>query len=233
MPRPGRGVAEVKARSAPHELSARFSPLGDSALLLTFGAVIDPAVNDRVHHMAHCIAMSGLAGILGVVPSYTALGVHFDPRVWDHGSLERALQELGAARAGAVPLRTVVIPVCYGGEDGPDLGAVAAHCGLTPAQVIARHSQGVYRVHFLGFAPGFPYLGGLDPALATPRRATPRTQVPRGSVGIAGGQTGIYPLETPGGWQLIGRTPLALFDPLRAEPCLLRAGDLLRFEVAP
>jgi len=208
--------------------------LGDSALLLTFGAGIDPAVNDRVHQLSRAITRASLPGILGLVPAYASLAVHFDPLRWEPESLAQALEALRGEQASAAPPRTVVIPVLYGGEDGPDLEEVARHCGLAPADVIARHCSGHYRVHFLGFSPGFPYLGGLDPALAAPRRATPRTRVPRGSVGIAGPQTGIYPLETPGGWQIIGRTPLDLFDPLREEPCLLRAGDSLRFQaVAP
>jgi KipI family sensor histidine kinase inhibitor len=210
--------------------AVRFDPLGDSALLLTFGDGIDPAINDRVHHLAGLLGRGDLPGLLGLVPSYAALAVHFDPLVWDHAALARELGRLEAAPGDPVPPRTVVIPVRYGGASGPDLGEVAAHCGLSEAEVVARHSAPLYRVHFLGFAPGFPYLGGLDPALATPRRDTPRTAVPMGSVGIAGSQTGIYPLETPGGWRLIGRTPLTLFDPQREPPCLLRAGDLLRFE---
>jgi KipI family sensor histidine kinase inhibitor len=123
----------------------------------------------------------------------------------------------------------VEIPVCYGLEYGPDLDAVAAHCGLSPDEVIARHTAAEYRVYMLGFSPGFPYLGGLDPNIAAPRRETPRIKVPAGSVGIAGMQTGIYPLESTGGWQIIGRTPMRLFDPGLEEPCLLRPGDRLRF----
>jgi len=207
--------------------------LGDSALLLTFGEGIDAAINDRVHHLARRVAGAGLPGILGLVPAYATLAVHFDPRVWDPAALGAELDRLGQEPAGASAPRTVVIPVRYGGEDGPDLAEVAAHCGLTEAEVVRRHCAAEYRVFFLGFAPGFPYLGGLDPSLATPRRAAPRTRVPRGSVGIAGPQTGVYPLETPGGWQLIGRTPLALFDPAAPDPCLLRAGDVLRFEALP
>ena len=210
--------------------AVRFDPLGDSALLLTFGDRIDPATNDRVHHLAGLLGRGALSGLRGVVPSYAALAVHFDPLAWDHATLERELRLLEAVPADLAAPRTVVIPVRYGGAWGPDLGEVAAHCGLSEKEVVARHCAPVYRVHFLGFAPGFPYLGGLDPALATPRRDTPRTAVPMGSVGIAGSQTGIYPLETPGGWRLIGRTPLTLFDPQREPPCLLRAGDLLRFE---
>jgi len=210
--------------------AVRYGPLGDSALLLTFGEGIDPATNDRVHHLAGLLRRGALKGLRGVVPAYTTLAVHFDPLVWEHDALARELGRLEAAPADPAPPRTVVLPVCYGGDWGPDLEEVAAHCGLSSAEVIARHSAGVYRIHFLGFAPGFPYLGGLDPALATPRRDAPRTRVPRGSVGIAGGQTGIYSLDSPGGWRLIGRTPRVLFDPLREDPCLLRAGDQLRFE---
>ncbi|HET9482549.1 MAG TPA: 5-oxoprolinase subunit PxpB, partial [Xanthomonadales bacterium] len=132
----------------------------------------------------------------------------------------------------AVP-RTVVIPVCYGGDSGPDLDAVAKHTGLSAHDVVARHAAGDYRVAMLGFQPGFPYLIGLDPALATPRHATPRPRVAAGSVGIGGAQTGVYPREAPGGWQLIGRTPLALFDAARKPPALLAPGDRVRFEAIP
>lgn len=211
----------------------RAALLGDSALLFTLSGRIDPGANARVHALAAGVAALGLPGVKALVPSYGALAVHFDPLAWDPEDLERALA--GAwDRAAAPPApRTVEIPVRYGGEDGPDLEEVARHCGLEPGEVVRRHAGGAYRVHFLGFAPGFPYLGGLDPTLATPRRDAPRTRVPAGSVGIAGGQTGIYPLESPGGWRLIGRTPLVLFDPGRMEPCLLRPGDLLRFVEAP
>ena len=179
--------------------AVRFGPLGDSALLLTFGEGIDPAVNDRVHHLAGLLRRGALKGLRGVVPAYTTLAVHFDPRVWEHEALARELGRLEAAPADPAPPRTVVLPVCYGGEQGPDLEEVAAHCGLTPAEVIARHSAGVYRIHFLGFAPGFPYRGGLDPALATPRRDAPRTRVPRGSVGIAGARPASTPWIPPAG----------------------------------
>lgn len=207
--------------------------LGDSALLFTFSGRIDPADNARVHALAAGVAALGLPGIRALVPSYSALAVHFDPLAWDPADLERALAAAGEAPAAPAETRIVEIPVRYGGEDGPDLASVAAHCNLSPEEVVRRHAGGTYRVHFLGFAPGFPYLGGLDPALAAPRLDAPRTRVRAGSVGIAGAQTGIYPLDSPGGWRLIGRTPLALFDPGRLEPCLLRPGDLLRFVEAP
>lgn len=216
----------------------RLEPLGDRALLAVLGDAIDPAVNDRVHALAAAIRAAGLPGIHDLVPAYATLAVHYDPEAWagPGGAPARtlarellALQGRAAAGAGAGS-RLVTIPVRYGGEWGPDLAEVAGHCGLSEAEVVRRHTAGEYRVFMLGFAPGFPYLGGLDPALATPRRPTPRTRIPAGSVGIAGAQTGIYPLETPGGWQIIGRTGLRLFDPALPEPCRLRPGDRLKFE---
>jgi inhibitor of KinA len=143
--------------------------------------------------------------------------------------LQQLLPSAQAAAADYAPGPLIEIPVCYGGELGPDLDIVASHTQLAPEEVIARHAQPDYLVYMVGFAPGFPYLGGLDARLATPRRARPRPLVPAGAVGIAGLQTGIYSLPTPGGWRLIGRTPLRLFDPSRAQPSLLQAGDRLRF----
>jgi len=218
----------------------RLEPLGDRALLAVLGDTIDPAMNDQVHALAGAIRAGGLKGIRDLVPAYATLAVHYDPEPWagtgvaPAQALARELRALwaGTAADAGEPPRAVTIPVRYGGEWGPDLEAVARHCGLPEAEVIRRHTGTEYRVFMLGFAPGFPYLGGLDPALATPRRATPRTRIPAGSVGIAGAQTGIYPLETPGGWQIIGRTGLELFDPALPEPCRLRPGDRLRFVAA-
>ena len=209
----------------------QLEPLGDQALLAVLGDRIDPAVNDRVHQLAALIRTAGVPGVTDLVPAYATLAVHYDPTVWLFGPLGLELRRLwnGCAAAALPEPRRVEIPVCYGGEFGPDLAEVAGHCGLTEQEVIARHSAAEYRVYMLGFAPGFAYLGGLDPAIAAPRRQTPRTRVPAGSVGIAGMQTGIYPLETPGGWQIIGRSPRPLFHPAQADPCLLRPGDRLRF----
>jgi len=157
----------------------------------------------------------------------------FDPLEADRDALSKLLQETWDA-AGEAPAagRDVEIPVQYGGEFGPDLGAVASHTGLGVREVIERHSSGQYVVFFLGFQPGFAYMGGLDEALHTPRRASPRLEVPAGSVGIGGEQTGIYPATSPGGWQLIGRTELPLFDPARRPPTLLQPGDRVRFTIA-
>jgi KipI family sensor histidine kinase inhibitor len=208
-------------------------PLGDSAAVIVLGEVVDPAMTARVRAVAAEIERHPPLGTVDVVPAFASVAVFFDPLppgTWSE--LAAHLDALVArAEAGVVSQenRLVEIPVLYGGADGPDLAEVAAHAGVTEDEVVALHTGAEYAVHAIGFAPGFPYLGGLPPRLATPRRATPRSRVPAGSVGIGGAQTGIYPLETPGGWNLIGRTPVALFDPARAEPALLRAGDRVRF----
>jgi KipI family sensor histidine kinase inhibitor len=202
--------------------------LGDSALQIVFGDRFDPALNRRV--LALSEALAALPGLTDRVPAYASLTLHYDPRVLSYGELGQAVEPFLAATDNAtVASRRLSIPVCYGGEHGPDLDAVARHCRLSPAEVIARHCRGTYRVYFLGFTPGFAYLGGLDPVLATPRHGTPRSSVPAGAVGIAGAQTGMYSLPSPGGWQIIGRTPLHLFDPRRETPCLLMPRDELHF----
>lgn len=211
--------------------------LGDRALLVHFGDAIDAAVNAEVHALAARIRRAGLRGITDLVPAYASLAVHYEPAAWaggedlPHAALGAALAPLlapGGPAAAEAP-RRVEVPVRYGGPWGEDLGEVAALTGLAPAEVAARHAGGLYRVFMLGFTPGFAYLGGMDPALAVPRRATPRVRVPAGSVGLAGVQTGIYPCESPGGWRLIGRTALPLFDPAADPPCLLQPGDEVRF----
>ncbi|GAP15924.1 sensor histidine kinase inhibitor, KipI family [Longilinea arvoryzae] len=209
----------------------RLTPLTDSALLLELGDAIDPDLNARAHALAAALRSSGLPGLGQAVPGYASLLVPYDPAQlafsalsdWLRANIE-TIQPLPAAQS-----RTVEIPVRYGGADGPDLDFVAAHNHLTPAEVIARHTAPLYPVYFMGFAPGFPYLGGLDPRIAAPRLTSPRTRIPAGSVGIAGSQTGVYPLETPGGWRLIGRTERLLFDPSREPPFLLEPGDRVKF----
>jgi inhibitor of KinA len=209
--------------------------LSEDALLLRFGATIESSVNARVHAAATRLREQ-LAGI-ECVPAYASLLLRFDPAQWGDGDPgtphqrlgERVLAALQALPDTADTAGEINIPVWYGGDAGPDLAAVAAHAGLARDEVIARHGAATYRVAMLGFAPGFPYLLGLDPALATPRRSDPRISVPAGSVAIGGEQTGIYPQALPGGWQLIGRTPLRLFDPHAASPSLLQPGDRVRF----
>lgn len=205
--------------------------LGDSALRLDFGERIDQAVNDAVHAAAAWVRALDLPGCVDVVPAYASLTVHFDPSVADVTMLRRELlpRPDGLPATARTSRKTVVIPVRYGGEAGPDLDDVASHAGLSAETVIARHHAAEYRVMCLGFSPGFAYLGGLDPALATPRRATPRESVAAGSVGIGGAQTAVYPSTTPGGWQIIGRTDGPLFDPAAVPPSRLQPGDRVTF----
>jgi KipI family sensor histidine kinase inhibitor len=212
-----------------------FEPLGDDAVLIRFGVGIDAAVNARVHAAATRIANAAYSGIRDLVPGYATLGIHYDWEFWSGDQRAFAYARIVDALNGVLELdgiatdatpRTVEIPVCY---DGTDLADVARHAGLAESEVIARHTGAEYTVAMLGFAPGFPYLLGLDPAIATPRRATPRTRVPAGSVAIGGAQTAVYPSELPGGWNLIGRTPLALFDVARSPPNLVAPGDRVRF----
>ncbi len=206
-------------------------PLAESGLLVELGDAIDPDIVARVMALTAALDAANLPGVLDIVPAYATILLAFDPTETDADTLADAVRRLARepAAAGAPPGRTITIPVVYGGEHGPDLPAVAAHAGLEPAEVIARHAGTEYTVACMGFAPGFGFLLGLPPELATPRRAEPRTRVPPGSVGIGGAQTGVYPLTTPGGWHLVGRTPLRLFDPSRLEPFVLRPGDRLRF----
>lgn len=209
----------------------RLHALGDAALLFELPPPATLAVQQRLWALAHEAA--GWPGVSEVLPGMNNLTVLFDPERLDAAALEQRLLALWpeVAAAPKVDARTVEIPVDYGGEHGPDLHEVARHTGLTPAEVVKRHSAGDYVVYLLGFLPGFAFMGGLAPELATPRRSEPRTAVPARSVGIGGAQTGIYPSVSPGGWQLIGRTPLPLFDPQAASPTLLRPGDQVRFVV--
>lgn len=220
-------------------------PLGDRALIIDVGGGVDPHTLARVRDVAARIEQARIAAVTDIVPGYTSVAVHYDPFILHRNHDRRLPSEIirnaveDAMRAPAVSTaaresREIVIPVCYGGEHGPDLAHVAETHGLTPDEVVALHTGATYTVHMIGFLPGFPYLGGLDRRLATPRRDTPRAEVPAGSVGIGGEQTGVYPLRSPGGWQLIGRTPLHLFDASREEPALLRMGDQVRFQaIAP
>jgi inhibitor of KinA len=193
---------------------------------------IDAAVNERVLALARALGDSGLVGVLDVVPAFSSLAVYFDPLRTNRDQLTALVGELAGRRAPALPREAPIVrvPVCYGGDCGPDLESVAHATRLDPGRVIELHCAPVYRVFMIGFSPGFPYLGVVDERLRVARRAVPRTSVAAGSVGLAGPQTGIYPSESPGGWQIIGRTPLRLFDPSRDQPCLLGAGSHVRFE---
>jgi KipI family sensor histidine kinase inhibitor len=205
-------------------------PASDRSLLVAFGESISVETHRRVFRLTS--ALEGVRGILNLHPAYASLLVEFDPRLRDHAQIEVLVQQCEAGEwegRHAAESRLVEIPVRYGGEFGPDLPDVARHTGLSPERVVEMHAAAGYLVYFLGFAPGFAYLGGLPLELATPRLSAPRKRVPAGSVAIGGNQTGVYPIESPGGWRIIGHTDTKLFDPNAAEPVLLRMGDRLRF----
>jgi KipI family sensor histidine kinase inhibitor len=203
----------------------------DHTLLVTFDEEISPVAHRQVRQALAVLQAEPFPGVTDLHPAYASLLVSYDPTVANRDELSRQVADRVAAADGNVlpDPRGMEIPVAYGGEHGPDLPDVAKACGLSPAEVVRAHASGDYLVYFLGFSPGFPYLGGIPPAITAPRRATPRTRVEAGSVAIAGSQTGIYPLASPGGWQIIGRTPLALFDAQGTPPALLSIGDRLRF----
>lgn len=224
---------ERHAQSLHHTAHRQFRimALGDSALTIEFGNEIDPEINARVIDFAKHVIDQRWHGIHDIVPTYRSLTIHFDPLRWDSAVLTKRLRALPRPGPGhAAPHGTLhEIPVLYGDEWGPDLDNVATFAGVRPADIIALHTSIPYRVYMLGFSPGFPYLGLVPKTLAIPRHTTPRTHVPAGSVGIADCQTGIYPTATPGGWQLIGRTPTAIYRKNQADPFLLKPGDLVRF----
>lgn len=218
-----------------------FAPLGDSAVVVTWPELAAEDRSGAVAGLSERLNRARLPGVMAVVPAFASVTVFYDPlglnheRVNPYETIGAMIAEHAAAVGVAVEFesaRVVELPVRYGGEDGPDLVAVAAHAGLSEAEVIARHSAAEYRVEAIGFTPGFPYLSGLPPELAMPRRSTPRAKAPAGTVGIGGRQAGVYPLESPGGWQLIGRTDAMLFDVAKAEPAMLRVGDRVKFRVA-
>ena len=204
-------------------------------LLVELAPVIDAMINERAIMLAEKIRARGARGVSDVAPGYCTVGVHFDPRQTDLAALEHAIEADGLAieSIGSIANRDVIeIPVVYGGEGGPDLHAVAEFARCSEADVVTRHTQATYRVYMLGFVPGFAYMGRVDPSIAAPRHRVPRERVPAGSVGIAGGQTGVYPVDSPGGWQLIGRTTTVMFDAGRDRPSLLAPGDVVRFVAA-
>lgn len=217
----------------------QFVPLGDTGVIVKLGNGIDPKTHEHVKMLADYLQSHPFPGLVELVPAFTTVTVYYDPiRLYDASNgqmpydrvvafLEQALSGLSAADVKAP--RIVEIPVCYGDEFGPDLEEVARHNRLTPEEVISIHTSVQYLVYMIGFAPGFPYLGGMDSRIATPRRSSPRLSLPEGSVGIGGKQTGVYPIESPGGWQIIGRTPEKLFRPENNPPSLLQAGDMVRF----
>ena len=216
----------------------RFTPLGDRAVTITLGDAIDLSTHRRVRSACAALDAHAPPGVVDQVPAFASVTVHYDPARVAGDAARPPYDRLVAQREEVLsntreeelpPPRVVEIPVCYGAELGPDLEDVARQHDLTPQQVIDLHVGAEYLVYMVGFMPGFAYMGGLPERLATPRRSTPRTAVPAGTVGIGGSQTGVYPLESPGGWNLIGRTPLEIFDIHREQATLLATGDHARF----
>lgn len=209
----------------------KISPAGDSALVAEFGNQIDPDINDQVHALALLLKKQHIPGILEMVPTFRSLLIHYDPLVLNYCTLEAEITKLQTTLASdsSAAGRILEIPCCYGSHFGPDLADMEKYTNLTRDEIIALHSGTDYKVYMLGFLPGFVYLGGLDKRIEMPRLSTPRVRIPRGAVGIGGSQTGVYPLESPGGWRLIGSTPVDFYDPAREEPVLCHAGDVIRF----
>ncbi len=209
----------------------KFLPAGDQALVVELGDTIDPQTNRWVHGLMDAIERAKVPGVFDLVPTYRSILVYFDPMRTSLSAMQARVSELylDLEDQAIDEPRTVEMPTLYGGEYGPDLEFVAEHAGLTPQEVIDIHSGTDYLVYMMGFSPGFPYLGGLSERLATPRLETPRLAIPAGSVGIAEGQTGVYPVASPGGWRLIGRSPVRMFDSEAEPPSRLTAGDYVRF----
>jgi inhibitor of KinA len=213
------------------DVAYRIVSAGDSAIVVEFEPRIDLAVNARAIACADAVQAAGVPGVRDVVPTYRSVAIYFDPLRTDVNALNAGVERAvaSAEQSAAAAHEPIRVPVCYGGEFGPDLPAVAAYARCSEDDVIYAHASTIYRVFMLGFVPGFAYLGIVDERIAMPRHAVPRVRVPARSVAIAGVQTGIYPGDTPGGWQLIGRTPVPPFDPNRPEPFLMKAGDAVQF----
>ena len=214
-------------------MKPRLLPLGDSALLVRFGDEIDPGVNQSVHALDALLGADKPAGVIETVPAYATLLVHYDPLALTYAqAADWVNKQMDKVRSAVSRKpRRVEVPVRYGGEQGPDLVFVAAYHQLSVQEVLRIHTSSEYIVYMMGFTPGFPYMGKLDDLIATPRLETPRTRVAAGSVGIAGAQTGIYPIDSPGGWRIIGRTKLQLFD-LQMDPAFLFSpGDTVQFVI--
>lgn len=209
----------------------KFLPAGDSSVLIEFGNSITPEINAQVTSFAKLLKRQEINGIIDMIPSFCALMVNYSTKDWTYDQLVKILEELlkNPIDINKSEPKIIEIPVYYGGEDGPDLELVAQNSGLSEDEVIKLHSGKDYLIYMIGFMPGFPYLGGLDEKIHTPRLKNPRLKITAGSVGIGGAQTGIYPIESPGGWNLIGRTDVQLYNPNNEQMVLFEAGDYIRF----
>ncbi len=208
-------------------------PLGDSAILIQLGDAIDPALNQRVHALS--ALLQSIPAVIETIPAYCTILVHYDPLGTTYNQIKNLIEEKISHLDESThrPSRRLEIPVLYGNASGPDLEPAATTLALSPSELIRLHSEREYTVYMMGFTPGFPYMGILDERLTLPRLSTPRTRVPAGSVAIAGSQTGIYPVDSPGGWHILGHTPLKLFDPLSESPFLFAPGDTVKFTPLP
>ena len=206
-------------------------PHGDASMLVEWGAVIDPKINQKITGLVSLFKDQKIEGVIDFIPAFSSLLINYDPRIIAFRRLKKITEDLLTIEISNNQLKKRIfeIPVCYGGEYGPDIEYIAKNAQLTKEELIQIHSGTDYLIYMLGFLPGFSYLGGLDDRIHTPRLNNPRKAIPAGSVGIGGSQTGIYPLESPGGWQLLGRTPIKTYDPEREEPILFEAGDYIRF----
>ena len=212
-------------------MNVRFLAAGDTAVIVEFGDRIDRVVSDRVLRLSALVRAANLPGVVETVPTFRSLMVHYDPLATTSANLNAAVEKLlDSSRGEAKPVKLWRIPACYAASHAPDLAEVAQRTGLSAAEVVRLHSGTRFHIYMIGFVPGFPYMGDLPEPLVLPRRADPRIRVPAGSIAIATNMTAIYPLESPGGWHLIGATPIRLFDLHRARPALLSPGDAVRFE---
>ncbi|WP_085991153.1 5-oxoprolinase subunit PxpB [Oceanobacillus senegalensis] len=209
----------------------QIDPIGDKGLRIQLGETISKETNEKIRSLSLLLEKENISGIVEWIPTYTSLSIYYDPYYISYEKLKERIGTLAGkfSQIELPPAEVMHFPVFYGEEMGPDLSNVAKHNGLTEEEVIEIHTGSDYLIFMMGFTPGFPYLGGMSEKIATPRLAEPRLKIPVGSVGIAGSQTGVYSMETPGGWQLIGRTPLELYDPTREKPILLQAGNYIRF----
>lgn len=209
-----------------------FHPVGDRAISVKAGNEIAPHINKKLRSLCHKITEEGLAGVIEYAPTYCSVVIYYDPLVHGYDDMCQILRDMEKylnTDSGDGDVRIVELPTVYGGEFGQDMETVCNHTGLSEEEVVKRHSGRDYLVYMLGFLPGFTYLGGMDEQLTTPRLSTPRTKIIKGSVGIAGAQTGTYPSDSPGGWQIIGRTPVTLYNVASEKAALLEAGDYVRY----
>lgn len=209
----------------------KYLTAGDRALIVEFGDKVEEAANRKIRELSFAIAEDNIPGIIEMVPTYRSLMVIYDPVVTELDTLIKSISNLESnmGKMNLPEAKVIEIPTLYGGEYGPDINFVAEHNKISVEEVIKIHTSTEYLIYMIGFTPGFPYLGGMSDKIAAPRLQTPRTKIPAGAVGIGGSQTGIYPIESPGGWQLLGRTPVKLYDPYREVPVLLNAGDYVKF----